>query len=64
MKEGNQLNALKVLLEEVERAKDLDLHNLSWTEQNLRCFPILKDLITTKTKQKSEILIDEYVRNF
>ena len=53
-KEGGQVSALKVLLEEVERAKDLVLPNPNWIELKHKLYPTLKDPITTVIKQKAE----------
>ncbi len=51
-KDGDQLNALKILLEEVERAKDSDLPLLSWIGRNLRFFPLMNGPIITEIKMK------------
>jgi hypothetical protein len=53
-KEGGQVSALKVLLEEVERAKDLVLPNPNWIVPKLRLYPTSKDPIITVTKQRAE----------
>ena len=53
-KEGGQVSALKVLLEEVERAKRFGFTNRNWIELKHKLYPTLKDPITTVIKQKAE----------
>lgn len=64
VKEGNQLNALKILLEEVERAKRF---GFTQTELDRAKSQILSDTERTynnRDKTESRMLVDEYVRNF
>lgn len=64
VKEGNQLNALKVLLEEVERARR---YGFTQTELDRAKSQILSNLersYNNRDKTESRMLVDEYVRNF
>ncbi|MDQ0592968.1 zinc protease [Chryseobacterium ginsenosidimutans] len=64
VKDGNQLNALKVLLEEVERAKRF---GFTQTELDRAKAQVLSNIETTynnRDKTESNVLVDEYVRNF
>ena len=51
-KEGGQVNALKVLLEEVERAKRFGFTQSELDQPKHRLYPISKDHIITGIKQK------------
>jgi len=64
VKEGNQLNALKVLLEEVERAKRFGFTQSELDRAKSQVLSNLERSYNNKDKTESGMLVDEYVRNF
>lgn len=64
VKEGNQLNALKVLLEEVERAKRFGFTQSELDRAKAQVISNLERSYNNRDKTESDMLVDEYVRNF
>lgn len=64
VKEGNQLNALKVLLEEVERAKRFGFTQSELDRAKAQMVSNLERSYNNRDKTESDMLVDEYVRNF
>ncbi|GEN72464.1 M16 family metallopeptidase [Chryseobacterium lathyri] len=64
VKEGNQLNALKVLLEEVERAKRFGFTQTELDRAKAQMLSNLERSYNNRDKTESDMLVDEYVRNF
>lgn len=64
VKEGNQLNALKVLLEEVERAKRFGFTQSELDRAKSQMLSNLERSYNNRDKTESDMLVDEYVRNF
>ncbi|MBE4947527.1 M16 family metallopeptidase [Chryseobacterium culicis] len=64
VKEGNQLSALKVLLEEVERAKRFGFTQSELDRAKSQVLSNLERSYNNKDKTESGMLVDEYVRNF
>ncbi len=64
VKEGNQLNALKVLLEETERAKRFGFTQGELDRAKAQVISNLEKSYNNRDKTESDMLVDEYVRNF
>ncbi len=64
VKEGNQLNALKVLLEEVERAKRYGFTQTELDRAKSQMISNVERMYNNRDKTESDVLVDEYVRNF
>ncbi len=64
VKEGNQLSALKVLLEEVEKAKRFGFTQSELDRAKSQVLSNLERSYNNKDKTESGMLVDEYVRNF
>ncbi|MBL1219698.1 insulinase family protein [Chryseobacterium sp. L7] len=64
VKEGKQLNALKVLLEEVERAKRFGFTQSELDRAKAQMISNLERSYNNRDKTESDMLVDEYVRNF
>lgn len=64
VKDGNQLNALKVLLEETERAKRFGFTQTELDRAKAQVLSNLERTYNNRDKTESDILVDEYVRNF
>ncbi|MFP3597716.1 M16 family metallopeptidase [Chryseobacterium sp. SIMBA_029] len=64
VKDGNQLNALKVLLEEVERAKRFGFTQTELDRAKSQVMSNLESSYNNRSKTESDMLVDEYVRNF
>lgn len=64
VKEGNQLNALKVLLEETERAKRFGFTQSELDRAKSQVISNLERSYNNRDKTESDMLVDEYVRNF
>lgn len=64
VKEGNQLNALKVLLEEVERAKRFGFTQSELDRAKAQMISNIERSYNNRDKTESDMLVDEYVRNF
>ncbi|SIS79776.1 zinc protease [Chryseobacterium ureilyticum] len=64
VKEGSQLNALKVLLEEVERAKRFGFTQSELDRAKSQVLSNLEKSYNNRDKTESDMLVDEYVRNF
>lgn len=64
VKEGKQLNALKVLLEEVERAKRFGFTQSELDRAKAQMLSNLERSYNNRDKTESDMLVDEYVRNF
>lgn len=63
-KEGDQINALKVLLEEVERAKRFGFTQTELERAKSQMLSNLERSYNNRDKTESDMLVDEYVRNF
>lgn len=63
-KEGDQLNALKVLLTEIERVKKFGFTQHELDRAKSQILSNLEKSYNNRDKIESHILIDEYVRNF
>lgn len=63
-KDGGQLSALKVLLEEVERAKRFGFTQTELDRAKSQILSSLERSYNNRDKTESDRLIDEYVRNF
>lgn len=63
-KEGDQLNALKVLLEETERAKKFGFTKEELDRAKAQTLSRMETSYKNRDKTESENLVDEYVRNF
>lgn len=64
VKDGNQLNALKVLLEETERAKRFGFTQTELDRAKSQVMSNIERTYNNRDKTESDILVDEYVRNF
>ncbi len=64
VKEGNQLNALKVLLEETERAKRFGFTQTELDRAKAQVMSNIERTYNNRDKTESDELVDEYVRNF
>lgn len=64
VKDGNQLSALKVLLEEVERAKRFGFTQSELDRAKAQMLSNLERSYNNRDKTESDMLVDEYVRNF
>ncbi|CAA7386853.1 M16 family metallopeptidase [Chryseobacterium fistulae] len=63
-KEGDQLNGLKVLLEEVERAKRFGFTQTELDRAKSQILSNLEKSYNNRDKTESDRLVGEYVRNF
>lgn len=63
-KEGGQLNALKVLMEETERAKRFGFTQSELDRAKAETLSNLERSYSNKDKTDSEMYVEEYVRNF
>ncbi|MBP7173847.1 MAG: insulinase family protein [Cloacibacterium sp.] len=63
-KEGGQLNALKVLMEETERAKRFGFTQGELDRAKAEMLSNLEKSYSNKDKTESEMYVDEFVRNF
>ncbi len=63
-KEGEQLKALKVLLEEVERAKKFGFTQTELDRAKSQYLSNMENMYNNRDKTESADLVDEYVRNF
>lgn len=63
-KEGDQLNALKVLLEETERAKKFGFTQTELDRAKSQILSNYERSYNNRDKTESDMLVDEYVRNF
>ncbi|MCY0979057.1 insulinase family protein [Chryseobacterium wangxinyae] len=64
VKEGNQINALKVLLEETERAKRFGFTQGELDRAKSQIMSNMERSYNNRDKTESDMLVDEYVRNF
>lgn len=64
VKEGNQINALKVLLEETERAKRFGFTQSELDRAKSQIMSNMERSYNNRDKTESDMLVDEYVRNF
>ncbi|SMP32253.1 M16 family metallopeptidase [Chryseobacterium profundimaris] len=64
VKDGGQLSALKVLLEETERAKRFGFTQTELDRAKAQILSNLERSYNNRDKTESDMLIDEYVRNF
>lgn len=64
VKEGTQLNALKVLLEETERAKRFGFTQTELDRAKSQIMSNMERAYNNRDKTESDMLVDEYVRNF
>jgi zinc protease len=64
VKDGNQLSALKVLLEETERAKRFGFTQTELDRAKAQVLSNIERTYNNRDKTESDILVDEYVRNF
>lgn len=64
VKDGNQLNALKVLLEETERAKRFGFTQTELDRAKAQILSNIERTYNNRDKTESDLLVDEYVRNF
>lgn len=64
VKEGNQVSALKVLLEETERAKRFGFTQGELDRAKSQIMSNMERSYNNRDKTESEMLIGEYVRNF
>ncbi|WP_415328756.1 M16 family metallopeptidase [Chryseobacterium sp. MMS23-Vi53] len=64
VKDGNQLSALKVLLEEVERAKKFGFTQSELDRAKAQVISNVERSYNNRDKTESDMLVDEYVRNF
>ncbi|MDH6250791.1 zinc protease [Chryseobacterium sp. H1D6B] len=63
-KDGNQLNGLKVLLEEVERAKRFGFTQTELDRAKSQILSNMERSYNNRDKTESSMLVDEYVRSF
>jgi len=63
-KEGDQLNALKVLLTEVERAKKFGFTQSELDRAKSQVISNMERSYNNRDKTESDMLVEEYVRNF
>lgn len=63
-KEGEQLKALKILLEEVERAKKFGFTQSELDRAKSQVLSRLESSYNNRDKTESDMFVDEYVRNF
>ncbi|MBS1571133.1 MAG: insulinase family protein [Bacteroidetes bacterium] len=63
-KEGDQLNALKVLLEETERAKKFGFTKEELERAKAQTLSRMETSYKNRDKTESDNFVDEYVRNF
>jgi len=64
VKEGTQINALKVLLEESERAKRFGFTQGELDRAKAQIMSGMESTYNNREKTESDVLVDEYVRNF
>ncbi|MFC3159161.1 M16 family metallopeptidase [Chryseobacterium arachidis] len=64
VKDGNQINALKVLLEETERAKRFGFTQTELDRAKAQVLSNIERTYNNRDKTESDVLVDEYVRNF
>ncbi|GEN77148.1 M16 family metallopeptidase [Chryseobacterium hagamense] len=64
VKDGNQLNALKVLLEETERAKRFGFTQTELDRAKAQVMSNIERTYNNRDKTESDALVEEYVRNF
>lgn len=64
VKEGNQINALKVLLEETERAKRFGFTQTELDRAKAQTLSNMERTYNNRDKTESDVLVSEYVRNF
>ncbi|KQS89419.1 insulinase family protein [Chryseobacterium sp. Leaf394] len=64
VKEGTQVNALKVLLEETERAKRFGFTQGELDRAKAQIMSNIERTYNNRDKTESDVLVDEYVRNF
>ena len=64
VKDGNQLSALNVLLEETERAKRFGFTQSELDRAKAQILSNIERVYNNRDKMQSDELIDEYVRNF
>ncbi|MBW7676021.1 M16 family metallopeptidase [Chryseobacterium chendengshani] len=64
VKDGNQLSALNVLLEETERAKRFGFTQSELDRAKSQIISNLERSYNNRDKTESDMLVDEYVRNF
>lgn len=64
VKEGSQLSALKVLLEETERAKRFGFTQSELDRAKSQIMSNMERAYNNRDKTESDMLVDEYVRNF
>lgn len=64
VKDGNQLSALKVLLEETERAKRFGFTQTELDRAKAQVMSNIERTYNNRDKTESDALVDEYVRNF
>ncbi|MDF2554016.1 MAG: insulinase family protein [Chryseobacterium sp.] len=64
VKEGNQLSALNVLLEETERAKRFGFTQGELDRAKAQIMSNMERSYNNRDKTESDMLVDEYVRNF
>lgn len=64
VKDGGQMNALKVLLEETERAKRFGFTQTELDRAKSQVLSNLERSYNNRDKTESDMLVDEYVRNF
>lgn len=64
VKEGTQVNALKVLLEETERAKRFGFTQGELDRAKAQIMSNMERTYNNRDKTESDVLVDEYVRNF
>ncbi|KQT16529.1 peptidase M16 [Chryseobacterium sp. Leaf404] len=64
VKEGTQINALKVLLEESERARKFGFTQGELDRAKAQIMSNVERTYNNRDKTESDVLVDEYVRNF
>ena len=64
VKDGNQLSALNVLLEETERAKRFGFTQGELDRAKAQILSNMENSYNNRDKTESDMLVDEYVRNF
>lgn len=64
VKEGNQIKALNVLLEETERAKRFGFTQGELDRAKSQIISGMESMYNNRDKTESDMLVDEYVRNF
>lgn len=64
VKDGNQLSALNVLLEEIERAKRFGFTQSELDRAKSQIMSNMERSYNNRDKTESDMLVDEYVRNF